>query len=87
MMSHTHTAIITSVSPRPYAGIQDASLSRSLVSVSVLVSASSTVTVQDSPAGHDWMCGDHMSTEQNPVTVNTFGSKRFDPGSFAGVLT
>jgi hypothetical protein len=74
-MSMTPTAIIRSASPRPYAG------------ASLLVSTQSTGTLQVSPFGHDWVCGDHMSTEHNPVTVHTFGSKRLHPGSFAGVLT
>jgi hypothetical protein len=75
MMSITPTAIIRSASPRPYAG------------ASLPVSARSTSTLVVSPFGHNWVCGDHMSTEHNPVTVDTFGSKRLDPGSFAGVLT
>jgi hypothetical protein len=77
-MSITPTAIIHSASPRPYAGIHGASLS---------APTWSTTTLQDSPVGHHWVCGDHMSTEHNPVTVDTFGSKRLDPGSFTGVLT
>jgi hypothetical protein len=34
-----------------------------------------------------WVCGDHMSAEHNPTVVDTTGSKRLSPGSFAGVLT
>ena len=77
-MSITPTVIIPSASPRPYAGAQ-ASLSVS--------NAVSTGSRQDSLLGTNWVCGDHMSTPHNPVTVDTFGSKRLDPGSFAGVLT
>jgi hypothetical protein len=74
-MSITPTAVIHSASPRPYSG------------ASLAASTLSTGTLQDPTFGHDWVCGDHMSTEHNPVTVDTFGSKRLDPGSFAGVLT
>ena len=73
-MSITPTAIIRSASPRPYAG-QQASFS---VSTGVL---------QDSLSGGNWVCGDHMSTQHNPLTVDTFGSKRLDPGSFVRFLT
>ena len=73
-MSITPTVIIPSASPRPYADAQ--------ASISV-----STGSRQASLLGTHWVCGDHMSTLHNPVTVDTFGSTRLDPGSFAGVLT
>ena len=73
-MSTTPTAIIRSASPRPYVGTH--------ASLSV-----STGSLQDSPFGGNWVCGDHMSTEHNPITVDTFGSKRLDPGTFVGSLT
>ncbi len=70
-MSITPTAIIRSASPRPYAHAAPVS----------------GATLQGSPFGGTWVCCDHMSTEHNPTTGNTVGSKRLDPGSFAGVLT
>jgi hypothetical protein len=76
MMSITPTAIIRSASPRPYAGIQGALLP---------VPTPSSGSHQGSALG-SWVCGDHMSTEHNPTTA-TFGSKRLDPGSFAGGMT
>ncbi len=77
-MSITPTAIIRSASPRPYAGLDGALLS---------VPARSGDAFQVSPTGGNWVCGGDMSTEHNPVTTHTFGSKRLDPGSLAGVLT
>ena len=77
-MSITPTVIIPSASPRPYAGAQ-ASLPAS--------NAVSTGSRQDSPSVGTWVCCDHMSTQHNPLTVDTFGSKRLDPGSFVGFLT
>lgn len=73
-MSITPTVIIPSAPSRPYAGTQ--------ASLSV-----STGSRLDSPFGGNWVCFDHMSTQHNPITVDTFGPKRLDPGSFAGVLT
>jgi hypothetical protein len=77
-MSITPTAIIRSASPRPYAGVLGASLS---------VSTLSHGSLQDPSFGGHWVCCDHMSTEHNPTTGNTSGSKRLGPGSFVGVLT
>ena len=77
-MSITPTAIIRSASSRPYAG----SLAPLPASIAV-----STDVRNDSPFGGTWVCCDHMSTQHNPVTGDTFGSKRLDPGSLAGVLT
>ncbi len=74
-MSITPTATIRSASPRPYAGVHTG-----LFSVS-------TGSLQDPNFGGNWACGDHMSTEHNPTTGNTTGSKRLGPGSFVGVLT
>ncbi len=75
-MSITATAIIRSASPRPYADAAPLS-----------VSAYSDGFLQISSFGGSWVCCDHMSTEHNPTTGNTTGSKRLSPGSFAGVLT
>ena len=75
-MSITPTAIIRSASPRPYVGVRLAALS-----------TSSTGSLQDPSFGGNWVCGDHMSTEHNPTTGATTGSKRLGPGSFVGVLT
>ena len=75
-MSITPTAIIRSASPRPYAGVHGASLSVSTIG-----------SLQGSSFGGNWVCGDHMSTEHNPTTTNTTGSKRLGPGSLEGVLT
>ena len=72
-MSITPAAIIRSASPRPHVG-SHASLS------------APTGSFQGSLGGN-WVCGDHMSTELNPITVDTFGSKRLDPGTFVGSLT
>ncbi len=77
-MSITPTAIIRSASPRPYAGVHGASLS---------ISTPAGRPLQASTFGGTWVCCDHMSTEHNPTTGNTTGSKRLVPGSFAGVLT
>ena len=77
-MSITPTAIIRSASTRPYAGVRGALLP---------VLTPSSGSLQDSAFGGSWVCGDHMSTEHNPTTGTTFGSKRLDPGSLAGVLT
>ena len=77
-MSITPTATIRSASPRPYAGVHGASLSVSTLSHGSL----QTPSFRDS-----WVCSDHMSTEHNPTTGNTTGSKRVGPGSFVGVLT
>ena len=77
-MSITPTAIIRSASPRPYAGVHGASLS---------VSTLSHGSLQASSFRGSWVCSDHMSTEHNPTTGNTTGSKRVGPGSFVGVLT
>ena len=77
-MSITPTATIHSASPRPYAGVRTASLS---------VSTPSHGSLQAASFSGDWVCGDHMSTEHNPTTGNTTGSKRVGPGSFVGVLT
>jgi hypothetical protein len=71
MMSMTPTAIIASVSPRPYATQRSTSVVGSLVGASF---------------GTNWTCSDHMSIEHNPTTVTT-ESKRLGPGSLAGVLT
>lgn len=73
-MSITPTAIIRSASPRPYA--------RTLGT-----SPSTTHSFQVASFGGTWVCGDHMSTEHNPNTGDTTGSKRLSPGSFVGVLT
>ncbi len=75
-MSITPTVIIRSASPRPYAGVPAASLS-----------VSTTGSLQGSSFGGNWVCGDHMSTEHNPTTANTTGTKRLGPGSLEGVLT
>lgn len=75
-MSITPTAVIRSASPRPYADA--ASLSVSAYSVGLL---------QNTSFDGSWVCCDHMSTEHNPTTANTTGSKRLGPGSFVGVLT
>jgi len=77
-MSITPTAIIRSASPRPYAGVRGSVLS---------VSTDRAVSLQNASFGGNWVCSDHMSTEHNPTTGNTTGSKRLSPGSFAGVLT
>jgi hypothetical protein len=77
-MSITPTAAIRSASPRPYAGVHGASLS---------VSTLSHGSFQVPSLGGLWVCCDHMSTEHNPTTGNTTGSKRLGPGSFVGVLT
>jgi hypothetical protein len=77
-MSITPTAIIRSASPRPFAGAHGA-----VPSVSTL----SYGSFQASSLGGHWVCCDHMSTEHNPTTGNTTGSKRPGPGSFVGVLT
>lgn len=71
-MSITPTAIIRSASPRPHA---DAS---SMYSVGFL---------ENTSFDGSWVCCDHMSTEHNPTTGNTTGSKRLGPGSFVGILT
>ena len=76
MMSITPTITIPSASPRPYAGVSG--------------TWASTLTVcsfQVASLADTWVCSDHMSTEHNPTTGNTTGSKRLSPGSFAGVLT
>ena len=70
-MSMTPTAIIASVSPRPYATQRSTSVIGSLVGASF---------------GTNWTCSDHMSIEHNPTTVTT-ESKRLGPGSLAGILT
>ena len=75
-MSITPTAIIRSASPRPYAGVRGASMS-----------VSTTGSLQGASFEGTWVCCDHMSTEHNPTTGNTTGSKRLGPGSFVGVLT
>ena len=75
-MSITPTAIIRSASPRPYAGVLGASLSVSTIG-----------SFQGSSFGGHWVCGDQMSTQHNPNTVDTTGYKRLGPGSFVGVLT
>jgi hypothetical protein len=77
-MSITPTATIRSTSPRPYAGLRGASLP---------VSTLSHGSFQAPSLGGHWVRCDHMSTEHNPTTGNTTGSKRPGPGSFAGVLT
>lgn len=77
-MSITPTAIIRSASPRPYAGVHGSPLS---------VPTQAAGSLQDASFGGTWVCSDHMSTEHNPTTGDTTGSKRLDPGSFAGVLT
>lgn len=77
-MSITPTAIIRSASSRPYAGVHGASLS---------VSTLSHGSLQAPSFRGSWVCSDHMSTEHNPTTGNTTGSKRVGPGSFVGVLT
>ena len=77
-MSITPTVIIPSASPRPYAGALASLLECNVVS---------TGSPQGSPSVGNWVCGDHMSTQHNPLTVDTFGSKRLDPGSFVGFLT
>ena len=77
-MSMTPTAIIRSASSRPYAAL--------LASLPASVAVSTGVR-DDSPFGGTWVSCDHMSTQHNPVTGDTFGSKRLDPGSLAGVLT
>lgn len=77
-MSITPTANIRSASPRRYAGVHGASLS---------VSTLSHGSLQDPSFGGNWVCCDHMSTEHNPTTGNTTGSKRPGPGFFVGVLT
>ncbi len=77
-MSITPTATIRSASPRPYAGVRGASPS---------VSTLSHGSLQDPSFGGNWVCCDHMSTEHNPTTGNTTGSKRPGPGFFVGVLT
>jgi hypothetical protein len=71
MMSITPTAIVASVSPRPYAAQRSTTVVGSLIGASF---------------GTNWKCSDHMSIEHNPATVTT-ESKRLDPGSLAGVLT
>ena len=75
-MSITPTANIRSASPRPYA--HTAQLS---------VSSNSVRVLQNSSFGGSWECTDHMSTEHNPTTGTTVGSKRLTPGFLAGVLT
>ena len=70
-MSMTPTAIIASVSPRPYATQRSTSVIGSLVGASFCT---------------NWTCSDHMCMEHNPTTV-TSESKRLGPGSLAGVLT
>jgi hypothetical protein len=77
-MSITPTATIRSASPRPYAGARGASLS---------VSTMSHGSFQAKAFGGHWVCCDHMSTEHNPTTGNTTGSKRPGPGSFVNALT
>jgi hypothetical protein len=77
-MSITPTATIRSASPRPYAGVHGASLS---------VSTLSHGSLRNPSFGGNWVCCDHMSTEHNPTSGTTTGSKRLDPGSFEGVLT
>ena len=72
-MSITPTAIIRSASPRPYADAHAAPVSAS--------------TLRGWSFGGTWVCCDHMSTEHNPTTGSTVGSKRLDPGSFVGSLT
>jgi hypothetical protein len=74
-MSITPTAVIPSALSRPDAGLQAyvPASTRSIGSLSAVVGS--------------WVCCDHMSTEHNPTTGNPFGSKRLDPGSFAGDLT
>jgi len=51
------------------------------------MSVSTTGSLQGASFGGTWVCCDHMSTEHNPTTVDTTGSKRLGPGSFEGVLT
>jgi len=75
-MSITPTAIIRSVSPRPYTGV-------GLASMPIF----STGSLQVASFGGHRVCGDHMSVEHNPTTASTTGSKRLGPGSFVGVLT
>ncbi len=75
-MSITPTAIIRSASPRPYAD-----------ATSLSVSAYRVGFLPNSSFDGSWVCCDHMSTEHNPTTGNTTGSKRLDPGAFVGVLT
>ena len=77
-MSIMPTAIIRSASPRPYAGVLGASMS---------VSTLSHGSLQAPSFAGNWVCNDHTSTEHNPTTGNTTGSKRLGPGSFVGVLT
>ena len=77
-MSITPTATIRSASPRPYAAVNGAPLS---------VSTPSHGSFQVASLGGNWVRCDHMSTEHNPTTGNTTGSKRPGPGSFVGVLT
>ena len=79
-MSITPTAVVRSVSPRPYAGVLGARLpiSTSLVPASPLQAAS---------FGDSWVGTGHMSAMHNPTTVGTNGSKRLGPGSLSGVLT
>jgi len=76
MMSITSTAIIRSASLRPYHHAAQLSVSSNPVGV-----------LQNSSFGGSWECTDHMSTEHNPTTGTTVGSKRLTPGSLAGVLT
>jgi len=80
-MSITPTAIIRSVSPRPYAHTTGLSVA------AASVAAASVGFVQHPSFDGSWVCCDHMSTEHNPTTANTTGSKRLGPGSFVGVLT
>jgi hypothetical protein len=76
MMSSTPTAIIRSASPRPYAGVSGSWASTSTVR-----------SLQNASFVGTWVCSDQMSTEHNPTTGCTTGSKRLSPGSFVGVLT
>ena len=75
-MSITPTAIIRSASPRPYAGV-----------VGTWASPSTVCSLPNSFVVGTWVRSEHMSTQHNPITGNTTGSKRLSPGSFAGVLT
>ena len=75
-MSITPTVYIRSASPRLYPHAAQLSVSSNWVGV-----------LQNSSFGGSWECTDHMSTEHNPTTGTTVGSKRFTPGFLAGVLT
>ncbi len=74
MMSITPTTVFASVSPRPYAGVLGAA-------------PSTRESLSFHATGGSWVCGDHMSTKPNAITVGTNGSKRLNPGPFVGVLT